>query len=81
MINLYGRLIETGRDAINKFKEGLSKLNPIEWGKDLISNFIQGIKDKIGDLKSACENIAQTVKEYIGFFATTVDAKIEQLYP
>lgn len=67
MINLYGRLIETGRDAINKFKEGLSKLNPIEWGKDLISNFIQGIKDKIGDLKSACENIAQTVKEYIGF--------------
>lgn len=67
MINLYGRLIETGRDAINKFKEGLSKLNPVEWGKDLISNFIQGIKDKIGDLKSACENIAQTVKEYIGF--------------
>lgn len=37
------------------------------WGADLIDNFVNGIKNSIGKVTNAVSNIAQTVKDYIGF--------------
>ncbi len=37
------------------------------WGKDLIDNFIDGIKNNIEKLKNTVSNVAQTVKDFLGF--------------
>ena len=37
------------------------------WGKDLIDNFIGGIKAKWQDLKNTIGQTAQSIKDYIGF--------------
>ena len=37
------------------------------WGKDLIENFVSGIKNNIEKLKSTVSNVAQTVKDFLGF--------------
>lgn len=38
-----------------------------DWGIDLIKNFVEGIKSKIGDVKNAVGNIGATIKKLIGF--------------
>lgn len=37
------------------------------WGNHLIENFISGIKQKWEDLKQSVANVAQTVKDFLGF--------------
>ena len=37
------------------------------WGNHLIENFIGGIKQKWEDLKQSVANVAQTVKDFLGF--------------
>nr|WP_326184277.1 phage tail tape measure protein [uncultured Oscillibacter sp.] len=39
----------------------------LEWGRDLIQNSIDGIKAKISALKETVSNVAQTVKDFLGF--------------
>ena len=39
----------------------------LQWGKDLISNFVEGIKQKFGDVKNTITGVARVVKERIGF--------------
>lgn len=39
----------------------------LQWGKDLISNFVDGIKQKFGDVKNTITGVARVVKERIGF--------------
>ena len=67
IVGLVGKIIEAGKNVIDNFKEGLSKFDPIAWGKDLIDNFIKGIKEKIGRLKDVVGDVAQTVKDLLGF--------------
>lgn len=43
------------------------KNSALSWGKDMIQNFIDGIKSKIQDVKDACTNIANTIKDILGF--------------
>ena len=38
-----------------------------DWGKDLLDNFISGIKSKFGDLKNTVKSAAQTVRDFLGF--------------
>lgn len=49
----------------NKIKE-LPRM-AIQWGKDLIDSFVQGIKSKISAVTSAVSGIASTVKSFLGF--------------
>ena len=56
-----------GIDLIKTIKEGIMSMSPVQWGKDLIDSFVQGIKSGIGKVRDAVSNIAQTVKSYIGF--------------
>lgn len=48
-----------------RFKERINDAR--KWGRDLIQNFINGIKEKWEALKSTLKNIANTVKDYLGF--------------
>ena len=67
LVELYGKVIEAGKNVVEKIKEGFEKLDPIQWGKDLINNFIQGIKDKVSNLKDTVSDVAETVKDLLGF--------------
>lgn len=42
-------------------------LNALEWGQHLIENFIDGIMAKVDALKETISNVAQTVKDFLGF--------------
>ena len=64
---LHDRIWEAGADILNKVWEGLQSLNPWDWGKDLISNFVDGIKQGWESLKSGVSSVAQGVKNFLGF--------------
>lgn len=67
LVKSYSSLIKAGADVLQKIKEGFSVEKALTWGKDLIDNFIRGIKSKWNDLKNAVKDMAETVKSYIGF--------------
>ena len=52
-------------EAIDFLKELPGKA--LEWGHDLIANFVKGIKDKISDVGDAVGSAAKTVKKFLGF--------------
>lgn len=64
---LLGNVLKMGKDIVSSVWEGIKSLNPIQWGRDLISNFIQGIKDKFAALKDSVKGVASTVKKMLGF--------------
>lgn len=43
------------------------KTQALQWGSDLIQNFIDGILAKWEALKETVKNVAQTVKDFLGF--------------
>lgn len=55
-------IIQTIRDAI---RDKIDQAK--QWGKDLIQNFLDGIKAKWEALKQGVLNIANTVKDFLGF--------------
>ncbi len=60
-----GQLSKIKDTFVQKFTD--IKNNALNWGKDIISNFIEGIKQKAADLKQAAENfIANPVKAIAG---------------
>lgn len=67
--NNYAKVFEVGKQMIDKIKEGfMQKIeNAKTWGKDMIQKFIDGILAKWNDLKSSVANVAQSVKDLIGF--------------
>ena len=61
----------TGNDRETR-KQAWKALEPYlifakTWGNHLIENFIGGIKQKWEDLKQSVSNVAQTVKDFLGF--------------
>lgn len=66
---LLGDLIMKGKDIVDSVKEGFSqKVDEAKtWGKDLIKNFIDGITEKWESLKKKVSDVAQTVKDFLGF--------------
>ena len=45
---------------------GLAK-SALTWGKDMIDNFIGGIKEKWNKLKETVSNVGQSIKDFLGF--------------
>ena len=69
---IVGRLksiAEAGAKIITTIKDAITaKIEQAKtWGKDLIDNFVQGIKDKIQAVKDVVSNVAQTVRDFLGF--------------
>ena len=51
----------------NSIKSGFDSMNPFEWGKDLLENFINGIKSKFDALKNSVNSIADEIKKKLHF--------------
>ena len=63
-------------EALEKVREKLSRIKEVfeekieaakTWGRDMIQNFIDGIKEKFTAFKDTIVSLAQTVKDFIGF--------------
>lgn len=54
-------------DLRDDIKEKLTNFDALQWGKDLIKGFIDGIKAKWDDLKGTLNRTAQQIKDYLGF--------------
>lgn len=65
----FTHLFTVGAEIPGKVKEGFDAVvdKVKQWGKDLIDGFIGGIKAKWEDLKTACKQTAQKVKNFLGF--------------
>lgn len=77
---LAGGIVQSIPLAINAIGELLTGLkNTIfqwfsqakQWGVDLIKNFIEGIKSRIGDVRATVTSIGSTIKGLIGFSEPT----------
>lgn len=58
-----------GAEIVGAVRDGIMEQvgDAVEWGKDLIDNFIGGIKEKWNALKDTISQIAQSIKDYLGF--------------
>lgn len=56
--------------AIGEIFTGLIDM-ALDWGRNLLQSFIDGIKEKWDDLLDTVESIADTVKDYLGFSSPT----------
>lgn len=65
MVNVFN----IGKDIVSKIGEGFKSMlsGAKTWGKDMIDNFIGGIKEKWNKLKDTVSNVAQSVKDFLGF--------------
>ena len=62
-------IINVGKTLVDSVKSGFqSKVSEAyTWGKDLIQNFISGVTAKWEALKTTVSNVAQSVKNFLGF--------------
>lgn len=67
IVNYFGKVFNTGVELVKEFKSGIQKLDPAKWGKDLIGNFINGIKNGWRDLKGTLGELGDMIADYIGF--------------
>jgi len=67
MVNFLGRMTDAGRQIMNTLGNTIKGFNVIQWGKDMLDSFIQGIKDRMGRLGEAVRGIGKTIKDNIGF--------------
>lgn len=70
--NIKNKIADVVSTVKNKFNEVVTFIKELPqraltWGRDLIQNFIQGIKDKFNALRDTLHNAAQTVKDFLGF--------------
>lgn len=60
-------------ETITNLGENISKAlgdlakHALDWGKDMLGNFVNGIKEKWNDLKQAVNDTAQKIKDFLGF--------------
>ena len=58
-------LLDRADDAVAFFSDLPDRA--LTWGKDLIDSFVNGIKSKISAVTNAVKNVANTVKDFLGF--------------
>lgn len=58
--------IDNMKTAIKEKFDGI-KNSALQWGKDMIQNFIDGIKAKVQAVKDAVTGVADTIKSYLHF--------------
>lgn len=58
---------DMGNQIIDNIWQGIKSLDPLQWGKDLIGSFVDGIKQGWNWLKTGVSDVAQGIKNIIGF--------------
>lgn len=69
IMTYYGKIGEWMSNIINAIKEKIGNLGSkaIEWGKDMIQGFIDGIKKMIGKVGDAVKGVADKIKNFLHF--------------
>ena len=67
--SLMSKVTEIGASIVNAIGNGITSLasSALTWGKDLIDNFVSGIRSKISAVTSAVSSVASKVKGFLGF--------------
>lgn len=65
--NSWSKIKQTGKELIDKIWEGIKTLDPLQWGRDLIQSFVDGILNGIGAVGDAVGRVADKVKSFLGF--------------
>ena len=74
--NIWDGIVETVGSIKDAIVDGVSEAikfledlhaKALEWGRDMIDSFIQGIKDKIGSLGDELEATAEEIAAFLGF--------------
>lgn len=60
------QFVTNGFSGAIEYLKNLPK-QALQWGKDIIANFIQGIKDKLANLTGTITGIASKIKKLLGF--------------
>lgn len=67
LIGLLGELVDGGANMVEAVWEGIKSLDPVQWGKDLIASFVDGIKAGWDALTGAVTGAGEAIKRVIGF--------------
>ena len=69
IMTYYGKIGEWMSKIINAIKEKIGNLGSkaLEWGKDMIQGFIDGIKNMIGKVGDAVKGVADKIKNFLHF--------------
>ena len=65
----FSKMVQTIKEKLSNVGTAFQDLikNAFNWGKDIISNLINGISSMIGSLIGKVQDIASTIKDYLGF--------------
>lgn len=65
----FGDMWQIGRDLFDRVRDGITGLisDAWTWGTDLIDGFIGGIRNGIWQLGDSAADVAQTVRDFLGF--------------
>ena len=67
VINAWSNIKASFSNIWNNIKSAFKFSDALKWGRDLMTNFINGIKQKWNDLKNTMSNMSATVRSYIHF--------------
>lgn len=69
IMTYYGKIGEWMGKIVNAIKEKIGNMGSkaIEWGKDMIQGFIDGIKKMIGKVGEAVKNVANKISNFLHF--------------
>lgn len=72
-VNAKDSVVSTVQNLVSAVGEKISSLgsSALQWGKDLIDNFVQGIKNNIAKVGDAVKGVADKVKSFLGFSEPT----------
>lgn len=68
-VNAKNSVVSTVQNLVSAVGDKISSLgsSAMQWGKDLIDNFVQGIKNNIAKVGDAVKGVADKVKSFLGF--------------
>lgn len=67
ILDSVGAVLGVIPETIGRIKDAFHLKDAFQWGKDLIDNFVGGIKSMISSVANVASNIAQTVKDFLHF--------------
>jgi phage-related protein len=67
IIETVARIDDAASEIIDSFIAALEEWDPLQWGKDLVQNLIDGIKQGWNNLKQGVSDFAQGIADFLGF--------------
>ncbi len=84
LITKFGEFVDGAKELPDKIKEQFDLMSEniylvidgliedaINWGKNMIDELVKGIEGKVEEVKTAASNVAQAIKDFLGFSSPT----------